>query len=134
GGVLYLLPGLWAVFLGSGLRPDLLTVVVVAVAAVLVRGAACSINDVVDREDDARVARTVSRPVVSGTISVRNALLWAAAQTVVALLVLAVAIVATSLVLLASYPLIIAYPFMKRFFVWPSAFLALVMSVYVFFV
>jgi len=132
GYVLYLLPGLWAVVLASGRRPDLLTVVVVAVAAVLVRGAACSINDVVDREVDARVARTVSRPVASGTINVRNALLWAAAQTVVALLVLAVANVETALVLLASYPLIIAYPYMKRFFVWPSAFLALVMSVYVF--
>lgn len=136
GSVLYLLPGLWAAALAFGQRSDfsadLLAVVVVAVAAVLVRGAACSINDVVDRDVDARVARTVSRPVASGMISVRNALLFAAAQTVVALLILAVANVETALVVLASYPLIIAYPYMKRIFVWPSAFLALVMSVYVF--
>jgi 4-hydroxybenzoate polyprenyltransferase len=130
GYVLYLLPGLWAVVLASGQRPDLLTVVVVAVAAVLVRGAACSVNDVVDREVDARVARTVSRPVASGTISVGNALLFAAAQAVVALLVLAVANLETVLVAAASYPLIVAYPYMKRIFFWPSAFLALVMSVY----
>jgi len=130
GYVLYLLPGLWAFALASGQRPDLLTVVVLAVAAVLVRGAACTINDVVDKDVDARVARTVSRPVASGTISVGNALLFAAAQTVVALLVLAVANVETPLVVGASYPLIIAYPYMKRFFFWPSAFLALVMSVY----
>lgn len=131
GYVLYLLPGLWAVLLASGQRPDLSAVVVIAVAAVLVRGAACAVNDVVDRDVDARVARTVSRPVASGTISVGNALLFAAAQAVVALLVLAMANVETALVAAASYPLIVAYPYMKRIFVWPSAFLALVMSVYV---
>ncbi|MFE4608405.1 UbiA family prenyltransferase [Streptomyces niveus] len=131
GYVLYLLPGLWAVALASGRRPDPLTVVVVALAAVLVRGAACAVNDVVDKDVDVRVARTVSRPVAAGTISVRNALLFAAAQAVVALLVLAVANVETALVVGASYPLIVAYPYMKRVFFWPSAFLALVMSVYV---
>ncbi|MFG2175967.1 4-hydroxybenzoate octaprenyltransferase [Streptomyces niveus] len=131
GYVLYLLPGLWAVALAAGQRPDPLTVVVVAVAAVLVRGAACAVNDVIDRDVDVRVARTVSRPVAAGTISVGNALLFAAAQGVVALLVLAVANVETALVCAASYPLIVAYPYMKRIFVWPSAFLALVMSCYV---
>lgn len=131
GYVLYLLPGLWAAVLASGERPDLLAVLVLAVAAVLVRGAACAVNDVVDRDVDARVARTVSRPVVAGTISVRNALLFAAAQGVVALLILAVANVEAALVAAASYPLIVAYPYMKRIFFWPSAFLALVMSVYV---
>ncbi|MFE9295908.1 UbiA family prenyltransferase [Streptomyces niveus] len=131
GYVLYLLPGLWAVALASGRRPDPLTVVVVAVAAVLVRGAACAVNDVVDKDVDIRVARTVSRPVAAGTVTVKNALLFAAAQAVVALLVLAVANVETALVVGASYPLIVAYPYMKRVFFWPSAFLALVMSVYV---
>ncbi|GAQ52687.1 4-hydroxybenzoate octaprenyltransferase [Streptomyces acidiscabies] len=131
GYVLYLLPGLWAAVLASGRRPDLLAVVVLAVAAVLVRGAACAVNDVVDKDIDSRVARTVSRPVASGTISVGNALWFAAAQGVLALLVLAVANVETAVVAAASYPLIVAYPFMKRIFVWPSAFLALVMSVYV---
>lgn len=130
GYVLYLLPGLWVAVLASGQRPDLLAVVVLAVAAVLVRGAACTINDVVDRHVDARVARTVSRPVAAGTIGIGNAVLFAVAQTVVALLVLAVANVETALVVLASYPLIVAYPFMKRIFVWPSAFLALVMGIY----
>ncbi|WP_018220970.1 UbiA family prenyltransferase [Salinispora pacifica] len=132
GYVLYLLPGLWAAVLASGNRPDVRALVVLAVAAVLVRGAACAVNDVVDREVDSRVARTVSRPVASGTIGVRNALLFAVAQGVVALLVLAVANVATAVVVATSYPLIFAYPYMKRIFVWPSAFLALVMSIYVF--
>ncbi|MET8976718.1 UbiA family prenyltransferase [Streptomyces sp. NPDC004539] len=131
GYVLYLLPGLWAAVLAADRRPDPLVIVVLAVAAVLVRGAACAVNDVIDKDVDSRVARTVSRPVASGTIGVGSALLFAAAQGVVALLVLAVANVETALVAAASYPLIVAYPFMKRIFVWPSAFLALVMSVYV---
>jgi 4-hydroxybenzoate polyprenyltransferase len=130
GYVLYLLPGLWAVALASGRRPDLLTVVLLAVAAVLVRGAACAVNDVIDREVDARVARTVSRPVASGALGVSNALLFAGAQAVVALLILAVVNAETAVVAAASYPLIVAYPYMKRVFFWPSAFLALVMSVY----
>ncbi|MFD4523364.1 4-hydroxybenzoate octaprenyltransferase [Streptomyces sp. NPDC058470] len=130
GYVLYLLPGLWAVALASGQRPDPLAVLLLATAAVLVRGAACAVNDVIDRDVDARVARTVSRPVASGAVSVKNALLFAAAQAVVALLVLAMVNVETSLVAAASYPLIVAYPYMKRVFFWPSAFLALVMSVY----
>src|SRR5689334_12492036 len=116
GYVLYLLPGLWAVVLASGSRPDLLPVAAVAVAAVLIRGFACASNDVTDKEIDARVARTVGRPVAAGTISVRNGILWAAAQALVALLVLAVANLGTALVALATYPLIVAYPFMKRFF------------------
>lgn len=136
GYLLYLLPALWAVVLASGERSqlwaDLPALAAVSVAAVLIRGFACAVNDVIDKEIDARVARTVSRPVAAGTVSVRNAILWAAAQALVGLLVLAVANVETALVALATYPLIIAYPFMKRFFVWPSAFLGLVMSTYVF--
>ncbi|MBZ6172006.1 MULTISPECIES: UbiA family prenyltransferase [Streptomyces] len=130
GYVLYLLPGLWAVALASGRGPSPSTVVLLAVAAVLVRGAACAVNDVIDKDVDARVARTVSRPVASGAVSVRNGLLFAAAQAGVALLVLALVNVETSLVAAASYPLIVAYPYMKRIFFWPTAFLALVMSVY----
>ncbi|MGZ3144409.1 4-hydroxybenzoate octaprenyltransferase [Lentzea chajnantorensis] len=132
GYVLYLLPGLWAVVFASGHRPDLLSVAAIAVAAVLIRGFACASNDVTDREIDARVARTVGRPVAAGTISVRNGVLWGAAQALAALLVLLLANVETALVALATYPLIVAYPFMKRFFFWPSGFLGLVMSTYVF--
>jgi len=132
GYILYLLPGLWALGLASGRRPDLLAVVAIAVAAVLVRGAACATNDIADKDIDSRVARTLTRPVASGAISVRNAWLFAAAQFAVALLVLSVTNVPTVLVTAATYPLIVAYPYMKRFFVWPSAFLGLVMSTYVF--
>ncbi|MGW0705678.1 4-hydroxybenzoate octaprenyltransferase [Streptomyces sp. NPDC002643] len=128
--VLYLLPGLWSVSLASGRRPDLSVVVCLAVAAVLVRGASCAVNDVVDKDIDARVARTASRPVAAGTISVGRALLFGAAQAVVSLVVLALINWETALVVGASYPFLVAYPYMKRVFPWPSAWLALVISVY----
>jgi len=132
GYVLYLLPGLWSVAFAFEGPSDLLAVLALIVAAVLIRGFACASNDVTDKEIDRRVARTVGRPIAAGTISVRNGILWAAAQALAALLVLAAVNVQTALVALATYPLIVAYPFMKRFFVWPSAFLGLVMSTYVF--
>ncbi|MFE5812737.1 4-hydroxybenzoate octaprenyltransferase [Streptomyces sp. NPDC056479] len=131
GVVLYLLPALWSVSLASGRRPDLLTVVCLAVAAVLVRGASCAVNDVVDKDIDARVARTASRPVAAGTISVGKALLFGAAQAVASLLILAMVNGETALVVGASYPLLVAYPYMKRVTPWPTAWLALAINVYV---
>ncbi|MFE3826790.1 4-hydroxybenzoate octaprenyltransferase [Streptomyces sp. NPDC059092] len=131
GVVLYLLPGLWSVSLASERRPDLLSVVLLALAAVLVRGASCAVNDVVDKDIDAQVARTASRPVAAGTISVGKALLFGAAQAVVSLLLLAMVNGETALVVAVSYPLLVAYPYMKRIFPWPTAWLALVINAYV---
>ncbi|WP_328682770.1 4-hydroxybenzoate octaprenyltransferase [Streptomyces sp. NBC_00322] len=128
--VLYLLPGLWSFSLASGRRPDLPAVVLLAIAAALVRGASCAVNDVVDKDIDARVARTASRPVAAGTISVGKALLFGAAQAVASLVILAMVNKETALVVGASYPFLAAYPYMKRAFPWPSAWLALVISVY----
>ena len=130
GVVLYLLPGLWSFSLATEGRPDLLAVVYLAIAAVLVRGASCAVNDVIDKDIDAQVARTASRPVVAGTISVGNALLFAAAQAVASLLILALVNKETALVVGASYPLLVVYPYMKRIFPWPTAWLALVINVY----
>ncbi|MFJ2606418.1 4-hydroxybenzoate octaprenyltransferase [Streptomyces sp. NPDC091279] len=131
GVVLYLLPGLWSVSLASDRRPELLTVVWLALAAVLVRGASCAVNDVVDKDIDARVARTASRPVASGKVSVTKALLFFVVQAAVSLLILMRVNGATALVVAASYPLLVAYPYMKRAFPWPSSWLALVINAYV---
>lgn len=130
GVVLYLLPGLWSLTLATEERPDLLAVVWLALAAVLVRGASCAVNDVVDKDIDAQVARTASRPVAAGTISVGKALLFGAAQAVASLAILALINTETALVVGASYPFLVAYPYMKRISPWPTAWLALVISVY----
>jgi 4-hydroxybenzoate polyprenyltransferase len=89
------------------------------------RGAGCTYNDIVDRDIDAKVARTRGRPIPSGAVSVRNAWLFLAGQCAVGFLVLlqlnwlSVGVGAASLILVA------AYPFMKRITWWPQAWLGL---------
>jgi 4-hydroxybenzoate polyprenyltransferase len=96
-----------------------------AIGAVVMRGAGCTYNDIVDRDIDAKVARTRGRPLPSGAVSVRNAFIFLAAQCLVGLLILltfnwfAVALGAASSILIA------AYPFMKRITWWPQAWLGL---------
>jgi 4-hydroxybenzoate polyprenyltransferase len=80
------------------------------------RAAGCAFNDIVDRDIDAKVARTAARPVASGQISVRQA--WGFVCTC-SLISLAIALGAASLALVA------AYPFMKRITWWPQAWLGL---------
>ncbi|MEK8144736.1 UbiA family prenyltransferase [Streptomyces sp. M10(2022)] len=122
--VLYLLPGLWSMVLAAEGMPDPSAIVCLALAAVLVRGASIAVNDVVDKDIDARVARTKSRPVVAGTIGSGQALAFGAVLAVASLLVLSLVNVETALVVAVSYPLLVAYPYMKRVFFWPSAWLA----------
>jgi 4-hydroxybenzoate polyprenyltransferase len=96
--------------------------------AIAMRGAGCVYNDIVDRDLDARVARTASRPVASGAVSVRNALLWTLLLSLVGLLVLLRLPFPARIVALGSLILVAAYPFMKRITWWPQAWLGLVFS------
>jgi 4-hydroxybenzoate polyprenyltransferase len=95
------------------------------VGAFAMRGAGCTYNDIVDRDYDARVARTAARPIPSGQVSVRAALAFLATLCLAGLLVLlqlnwfTVALGASSLVLIA------VYPFAKRYTFWPQAVLGL---------
>jgi len=89
------------------------------------RGAGCTYNDIVDRDFDAKVARTRGRPIPSGAVSVKQAWAFAAALCLTGLLILlqldrfAVVLGAASLLLVS------AYPFMKRITWWPQAWLGL---------
>jgi len=104
---------------------DLWLVVLLGVGAIVMRGAGCTYNDIVDREFDAKVARTRGRPIPSGAVSVKQAWLFAGGLCLAGLLILlqlnwfAVALGAGSLILIA------AYPFMKRITWWPQAWLGL---------
>ncbi len=104
---------------------DIYLLVLFAVGAVVMRGAGCTYNDIVDRDIDAQVARTRGRPIPSGAVTVRQAWLFLGAQLAAGLAVLvqlnlfAIAIGAASLLLVA------AYPFMKRITWWPQAWLGL---------
>ncbi len=122
---LLLFPGWWSIALAGSGRPDLGLMALFAVGAVVMRGAGCTVNDILDRDFDARVERTRSRPIPSGQVSVRQALAFLAVQLLIGLAVLvqmngfSVALGALSLVLVFTYPL------MKRITWWPQAFLGL---------
>ena len=124
GSWLLLLPGWWALALAPG-GPDLGLVALFAIGAVAMRGAGCVINDLIDRDLDARVERTRHRPLASGQLSVGRALAFLALQLLVGLMVLIPFDRFAILVALASVPLIAVYPLMKRITWWPQAFLGI---------
>ena len=95
------------------------------IGAWLMRGAGCTWNDITDRNLDAQVARTRSRPIPSGQVSVRQATIWLAVQALVAFAIL-LTFQKTAIVLgIASLVLVVVYPFAKRFTWWPQVFLGL---------
>ena len=91
-----------------------------AVGAVVMRGAGCTYNDIVDRDFDARVARTALRPIPSGQVSVRQAGLFLVAQLLVGLLILLTFNRVTILLGVLSLVLVFTYPLMKRVTYWPQ--------------
>ncbi|MBI1252420.1 MAG: 4-hydroxybenzoate octaprenyltransferase [Alphaproteobacteria bacterium] len=99
-----------------------------ALGAVAMRGAGCTYNDIVDRDIDAMVARTASRPLPSGAMSLRGAWIWLVAQCLVGLVVLLCLPRLAQWIALGAIPLVAAYPFMKRITWWPQAWLGIVFS------
>lgn len=96
--------------------------------AVAMRGAGCTFNDIVDRNIDKLVERTRLRPIPSGQVSVRNAVLFMAVQALLGLLVLVQFNEFTVFIGIASLALVAIYPFMKRVTWWPQFFLGLAFS------
>ncbi|QUJ75607.1 4-hydroxybenzoate octaprenyltransferase [Sulfitobacter albidus] len=127
---LLLLPCWWGLALamlydGQARWFDLWIFVGCALGAFLMRGAGCTWNDITDREIDAGVARTRSRPIPSGQVSVRGAAVWMIVQALIAFLILiSFNAAAIRLGVLSLIPVAI-YPFAKRFTWWPQVFLGL---------
>ena len=96
--------------------------------AIVMRGAGCVYNDIVDADLDRQVARTASRPVASGRVSKRAAWMWLLALCMVGLFVLLQLRWQAQLVALGSLALVAAYPFMKRITWWPQVWLGLVFT------
>lgn len=125
---LLMLPGWQGIALAgamAGRPPDLKLMALFFAGATLMRSAGCAYNDIVDRDIDAKVARTAGRPIASGQISVKQA--WA---FVVACSLASLAILLTFPPLaiglgVGSLALVAAYPFMKRVTWWPQAWLGL---------
>ena len=93
--------------------------------AVLMRSAGCIVNDVLDRKFDKKVLRTKNRPIASGKISVKLALIYSLTLCLIALLVLLNFNNFTIILALASMPLAFTYPLMKRYTYWPQLFLGI---------
>ena len=93
--------------------------------SVLMRSAGCIVNDILDKEFDAKVFRTKNRPVASGKVSIRLAIFYAIVLCLLALLVLINFNLFTIVLAIASMPLAFTYPLMKRFTYWPQLFLGI---------
>lgn len=125
-GILLLLwPTLWAQWLASHGQPDWLILWIFTMGVVLMRSAGCVINDYADRDIDPHVARTRERPLAAGKVSPREALLLAAGLALLAfLLVLPLGKLVIGLSFVALF-LAASYPFTKRFFAIPQAYLGI---------
>ncbi|WP_026868365.1 4-hydroxybenzoate octaprenyltransferase [Inquilinus limosus] len=104
---------------------DLWYGVLFGVGALVMRGAGCTVNDILDRDFDARVARTRTRPIPSGAVSPTQAVLFLIAQLLLGFLVLIQFNSTTVGLGIASLVLVFTYPLMKRITWWPQAFLGL---------
>ena len=93
--------------------------------SVLMRSAGCIVNDILDKEYDKKVSRTRDRPLASGKISWKIALLYSGVLCFLALLVLLNFNLFTIILALGSMPLAFTYPLMKRYTYWPQLFLGI---------
>jgi 4-hydroxybenzoate polyprenyltransferase len=129
---LLLWPCWWSLALATGVKGDAVPnpwhFVLFLVGAIAMRGAGCTYNDIVDRDIDARVARTRSRPIPAGRVTVNEAIGFMLAQALVGFLVLIqfnLFAVATGI---ASLGVVTIYPFMKRVTGYPQLVLGLAFS------
>ncbi len=99
--------------------------VLFGIGAVAMRGAGCTINDIIDRDIDAKVERTRVRPLPSGQVTVKQALAFLALQCAIGAGVLAFLPPFAQVLGLASMLLVVPYPLMKRITWWPQAWLGL---------
>ena len=125
---LLMLPGWQGIALAAAMRgrlPDPVLLVLFFLGAALMRSAGCAYNDIVDRDIDAKVARTAARPVASGQISVRQAWAFVVGCSLISLLILLMLPPLCWFLGVLSLGLVAAYPFMKRITWWPQAWLGL---------
>jgi 4-hydroxybenzoate polyprenyltransferase len=115
---------LGAASVGHGI-PDPLYVVLTGIGAIVMRGAGCTYNDIVDRDYDTRVARTRGRPIPSGAVSVKQAWAFALAQGLIGFSILLMFNRSAIILGASSLLLVVCYPFMKRITWWPQAWLGL---------
>ena len=132
GSWLLLMPCWWSAALAAGIAHDLtplpLNIALFFVGAFVMRGAGCTWNDITDRDLDAMVERTRSRPIPAGQVSVKQAFVFLAVQALIGLAVLLQFNRFAVLTGIASLVIVAVYPFMKRITWWPQIVLGLAFS------
>lgn len=128
-GILLLLwPMLWGLWFAAEGQPDWHILIIFVAGTVLMRSAGCVINDYADRDFDPHVERTKNRPMAAGRVNSKEALLLAGGLSLVAFLLI---LPLNQLTILLSVPalfLAASYPFTKRFFAMPQAYLGVAFS------
>ena len=125
-GILLLLwPTLTALWLASGGPPDLALLLIFTAGTALMRSAGCAINDFADRDFDKHVKRTAERPLTSGQIQSWEALAVAAALALAAFLLVLPLNPLTKQLSVAAVIIAVTYPYFKRFFALPQAYLGI---------
>ena len=109
----------------SNLNKYFLYLILFFFGSVLMRSAGCIVNDIFDREFDAKVFRTKNRPIASGDVSIKLGIFYALTLCLLALLVLLNFNLFTIVLALGSMPLAFTYPLMKRYTYWPQLFLGI---------
>jgi 4-hydroxybenzoate polyprenyltransferase len=128
GWLLLLWPTLSALWLAAGGFPGWHLLVVFTLGTILMRSAGCAVNDVADRDFDRHVRRTAQRPVTSGALSVKEALLVGAALALLSFLLVLTTNPRTIAMSFGALAIAVAYPFAKRVVAMPQAVLGVAFS------
>jgi 4-hydroxybenzoate polyprenyltransferase len=125
GTLILLWPALWALWLASDGKPDILVLTVITLGVIVMRAAGCVINDYADRDFDPHVERTKTRPIAAGKIKPKSALIFFVVLCAIAFgLVLLLNTLTIKLSFIGAF-LAASYPFMKRYTHLPQAYLGI---------
>jgi len=128
GALLLLWPALWSLWLARRTAPEPEVLLIFLFGVILTRSAGCVINDYADRNFDPHVERTRDRPLAAGIVSPREALALAAALLLIAFVLVLQLNWITVKLSFAALAITVIYPFLKRFFVFPQAWLGVAFS------
>ncbi|MGB1496414.1 UbiA family prenyltransferase, partial [Alloalcanivorax venustensis] len=128
GSMLLMWPTLWALWIAGGGTPSLKHIVIFVLGVFVMRAAGCVINDFADRDFDGHVTRTRGRPLATGALSARQALMLFAALGLIALGLVLCLNRFTLVLSFGGLGLAVLYPFTKRFTYLPQLFLGAAFS------
>jgi 4-hydroxybenzoate polyprenyltransferase len=125
GTLILLWPALWALWVASNGKPDMLVLTVICLGVIIMRAAGCVINDYADRDFDPHVERTKQRPIAAGKVTPKEALLFFLVLIACAFALVLLLNIYTILLSFIGAFLAASYPFMKRYTQLPQAYLGI---------